>query len=147
MKTVQAAFNAACRDYKKVFTDEHLIESIVEVVGDVLGTFPDGPLGIFYTVGDVRKIKGFYKSEWLVNDLAACMIGRAFRGLVQYHGLNPADENLILPCLRFLHLTDEQQTRIVPKIIKKCIEKYGDVELDKGAIEAIQMRYEVPGNN
>lgn len=134
----------AIKYFNAAFSDETLTNNVVSVVGDVLSNkFPDdSPLGVMYTIGEVRVINGFYVDEWLINDMCASMIGRAVRHCCLLAEVDLDNPNVVGRMVDFLHSTDATQGRIVPKIIQQCIEKYGNPStVDTAALLVIKKRY------
>lgn len=108
--------------YYEAFSDENLIENVVEIVSEIKANkWPDdSPLGL-YTVGDLKAIEGFHGSKPMIEELLAAMTGRAIRGLALSLNLSLFDHSV----QKLLQDTNDQTSRCVDKTVAKLTAKFG----------------------
>lgn len=132
---------------KESMTDKHILTSVVGICAEIIEhVWPDETeLGAMYTVGDVRKIEGFYTFDWLIDDMIQALIGRHMR-LIALNILNMDvdDPKLIVDVfMPVLKATNAQQIRCRKPVKDALIKMYGHpAKVDIAAMQALQRRHE-----
>lgn len=142
MNPTIAKINLVRRIYTRTLDDATLVKFMMDVVDDILNpVYPDKKLGPYHTIGDMRGIRGFYTDEWFVNGILGLMIRGGIRQACDQISFEVTPDDI--ETLVQLFGAEEQQDRLVPIAIRRCILKYGQpMFVDEDKLETIKMRYD-----
>lgn len=147
-KQEEKEFKKVIREFEQTYTDRALLEIGMMGIADIINEPSDLRAGRHFTANELSKVRGFYKSEWVMDEILFNILGQALVYAIDDHGLDSTDVGIRDMAINYLvNETKAKRERVIPKLIHDAVIKFGDVELDKGKVEMIKARYQDHGNN
>lgn len=107
---------------------ETIVEGVMGVYSDIwLKTYPlNSPLGVSYTLGDIRSIKGWWQLNWLAKDCVATFMARTVRmycvNKLGWDDVTFADELELIGSVLQDHPSD---ISFAEEVVKRACKVYG----------------------
>lgn len=120
--------NKHVRKLVYALSEEHLFNQNKDIIEESLSDkWPDSTkFTIYLTVGQFKKLTGFYGSLSLLKELSSVYIGRFLRGYSL--GVHPLDPEHLIEIMK---LVDVNEDRAVVRVQKYFTEKFGPVSEER----------------